>query len=422
MRFDARAAKLLQPQTHMTIDGSPGLRLEASATRKSWIYRYKSPISGLMKQTKIGAWPNMSVAAAITEWEKLRELRDAGIEPGGDKRKTSADMVPQTSRYTVEQVCRAYLVGHVEVSRKSKGAAEIARMFRTMLDDVKDLDASSVTRSQAFDLLESHRSRPVQAQKLRAELGAAWDYALDAGRLPDTTPNWWRQILRGKLRSTGKTIAGERVGSVKRVLSDAEVGELIRWLPNFSDLLSDALTLYFWTGTRGGEIVAMEGAEIADEPDGLWWTIPKAKTKNARRDRATDLRVPLIGRAEAIVRKRKSHFGDRYLFPVGFDGHSPQNTIQTQVYYHQPYSNTRPKMRRPRLTVSHWTPHDIRRTVRTMLAAMDCRDDVAEAVLGHVQPGVKGVYNRHSYDKQRREWLTKLSAHLETLASTGAAS
>jgi hypothetical protein len=33
-----------------------------------------------------------------------------------------------------------------------------------------------------------------------------------------------------------------------------------------------------------------------------------------------------------------------------------------------------------------------------------------------VQPGVAGVYNRHAYDKERRQWLTKLAAHWERQA------
>jgi len=55
---------------------------------------------------------------------------------------------------------------------------------------------------------------------------------------------------------------------------------------------------------RGGEIVVMEGKELSKEPDGLWWTIPKAKTRNTNRASATDHRVPLAGRAEKLVQRR----------------------------------------------------------------------------------------------------------------------
>ncbi len=142
------------------------------------------------------------------------------------------------------------------------------------------------------------------AARLRMELGSAWHYALDAGRLPENTPNWWREVLRGRLKSKGRKVEGKYTGTQKRVLSLDELGTLIRWLPNFSLTVADALTLYIWTGTRGGEIVAIESTEITEEADGLWWTIPKEKTRGLHNERATDLRVPLIGRAEVVVRRR----------------------------------------------------------------------------------------------------------------------
>src|SRR4051812_13212915 len=76
MHFDARKAKLLTAGQHCTISDCPGLRLEASATRRTWVYRYKSPIDMRMRQVKIGEWPAMSMAAAVAAWETLRSKRD----------------------------------------------------------------------------------------------------------------------------------------------------------------------------------------------------------------------------------------------------------------------------------------------------------------------------------------------------------
>ena len=60
---------------------------------------------------------------------------------------------------------------------------------------------------------------------------------------------------------------------------------------------------------------------------------------------------------------------------------------------------------------------DLRRTVRTLLAAMGCPDAVAEAILAHKPPGVMGVYNLHTYDAEKRHWLAALDVKLEQLAS-----
>ena len=429
--FEARAMKALAPGAHITSSDYPGLRLVASATRKAWIYRYKSPVDGKMKQVKVGLWPGMPLHAAILEWEKLRAARERGFDPAlaakqlrvaAKEERIVALKREVQAAYTVADLCADYYEGYVRLSRAKKGADEVRRMFDTMLGPCGTMAATEVTRSHAFDLIQSYAATaPVQAKKLRSELGAAWDYASDAGRLPDTVPNWWRQILRGKIKSKGKKIAGERIGTAKRVLSSEEIGTLIRWLPNFTALVEDALTLYLWTGTRGAEIVALEGREVRQETGGIWWwTIPKAKTKNARHENATDLRVPLFGRALNVVLRRKERFGNGWLFPAkrrdGKTAHSEQKAVQVAVYYHQPYSTTRPELERARLPVTHWAPHDLRRSARTLLAAMGCPGDVAESVLGHMIPGVAGAYNRHQYDAERVEWLRRLSDHLEELA------
>ena len=89
MQFDARAAKLLTPGAHIMVDGCQGLRLEASASKRSWIYRFKSPVDGRMRQKKIGEWPAVSLAKAAVAWEALRDQRNAGTDPVLETRATA---------------------------------------------------------------------------------------------------------------------------------------------------------------------------------------------------------------------------------------------------------------------------------------------------------------------------------------------
>lgn len=363
----------------------------------------------------------MSVAAAVAAWEKLRAARDGGADPAAERRTArvaaSDDAAKLKGSPTVADVLRDYVHGHINVNRAAKGAAEVRRMFAKMIPGkFSAKDAASLTRRDAFDLISSHSDIPVQAAKLKAEIGAAWSMALDAGRLPDTTPNHWRDILRGKLKSQGKKIAGEKIGTAKRVLSGSELGELVTWLPNFSRLVEDSLTLYLWTGCRGAEIMAMTGAEVADTPIGLVWTIPKSKTKNARHANAMDLRVPLIGRAEKIVRRRMAAHGKGFLFPSEKgSGHTQQKMVSESVFFRQPYCKIRDNWTRTRLTVTHWGPHDLRRSARTLLAQLGCPHEIGEAIIGHMLPGVSGIYQLYKFDAERVEWLGKLDAELERL-------
>ncbi|MGF6836991.1 integrase [Paraburkholderia youngii] len=416
MRFDAKAAKQLKPDTHLTFEAFPGLRLEATVSRRSWIYRFKSPVDGRMRQQKLGEWPAMSYAAAISAWEEVRARRDSGEDPVLTRKAAKPVMATTPESYTVRQLCEDFLTGHIERHRDSFGAAKTRQRMLAKIGPIADLPASSITRRQAFELLEGERQAPRNAAVFRSELGAAWDYALDAGRIPEDTPNWWRQVMRGKLRSVGRSRGGQ-VENIKRVLSEDELATLIPWLPNLSETIADILYMYLWTGLRGGEIVLIEGREVSKEPDGLWWTIPKSKTKNKNRPNATDHRVPLAGRADEIVRGRMKLYGKGYLFPTADSPYIPQKSVQAVVWAHQPYSLEPGQTLRPVLPVSHWAPHDLRRTSRTMLAAIGCPREVAEAILGHILPGVEGIYNRHKYDREKREWLTRLAAHLEEIAT-----
>jgi hypothetical protein len=268
MKFDARAVKQLQPGEHYTVDGFPGLRVEATHSGRSWTYRYKHPDTGRMKQLKLGSWPAMPFAEAVGLWHDVKAKRDAGQDPAAEKRLARAQTKAtakgrESGPYTVTALCQDYLSGHIKTHRKPKGAAEVERLFTTMLGDLGECVAAGLTRSDAFDLLAKHAGTPVQAASLRSELGAAWDYALDAGRLPESTPNWWRLVMRGRLKSKGKRIEGKAIGTAKRALTEDELRLLLPWLPNFSRLVSDALTLYLWTGTRVSEITYMHAREIS---------------------------------------------------------------------------------------------------------------------------------------------------------------
>ena len=429
MVFDARRAKALEAGAHIIVDEAPGLRLVASNTRKTWTYQFKSPVDGRMRQVAIGQWPALSFAAALGKWDELRQQRDTGQDPVKPSKPGLAAVRRTRSReqeeYLVSHLLDEYLEGHVKRNRKPKGYAETVRLLSPKYtESIRGLPPVAVKRVHAFELLEALGARaPVLAKSLRTELGAAWNYALEAGRIPKETPNWWKQILRGKLRSKGHIVAGVHQGWQRRVLDDKEVATLIRFLPNFSQMIEDLLTLYLWTGARGAEIVQMEAGEISQETDGWWWTVPVDKLKTGRHDLGVNFRVPLVGRALTVVRRRMELYQSGYLFrPVNPSARSPhveQKILGVATYWVRPeVSNHRVSADRVKqLHIKSWSPHDLRRTVKATLASLGCSDAVSEAVLGHMPPWVVGVHQRHTYDKERRLWLTLLSEHWEGLAA-----
>jgi integrase len=426
MYFDARAAKQLLPGEHMVIDGCPGLRLVATATTKTFTYRYKAVATGFMKQVAIGQWPATSVQTAAAKWQALRDQRGDGVDPGQAKRAARQALSPlrlDPASTPVRAVVMDYVTGHVEHSRKAAGALAARRALEQLLGEEPEFAAraaAGLTRAEAFDLLDARKAKPTAAIKLRSMLGSAWDFALDAGRLPDNTPNWWRLVMKGRLQSKGKIVGGKHVGRARRHLRPLEVGQLINWLPNMHAIGRDITVMYLWTCARGVEICGLRPEHLAIEGDGeLWWTVPKALTKNADVEDAVDLRVPLFGQACEVIERRLKAVGDSgFLFAGRDGGQYLQKTYSTYIYGLQPYSEKVARRESEGLIcpVQGWTPHNLRRTGRTLLSSLGCSDEVAEAIIGHMPSEIVGIYNAYSYDAERKLWLGKLSAYLDLLA------
>jgi integrase len=269
--------------------------------------------------------------------------------------------------------------------------------------------------------LEARKSTPTIAAKLRSLLGAAWEYALDSGRLKGDAPNWWRLIMKGRLKSQGKIMGGEHVGRQRRVFSQDEIGQLLDWLPNMHSLGRDMTVMYLWTCCRGSEIVSLKPEHIHREGKQWWWIVPLKLTKNANVVGAVDLRVPLFGKALEVVQRRVKNVGKTgLLFEDVRQEQYTQHDYSTYIYHLQPHSS-KAKRRQGEglvLPVSGWSPHDLRRTGRTALAQLGSPQEVAEAILGHMPTVLVGTYNVHTYDAERVVWLKKLSDWLDQAAAS----
>ena len=68
--------------------------------------------------------------------------------------------------------------------------------------------------------------------------------------------------------------------------------------------------------------------------------------------------------------------------------------------------------------MTDWRIHDLRRTVATGLQKLGVNLQTIEAVLGHIsgsRSGVVGVYQRHSFDAEKRAALEAWGAHVMAL-------
>jgi len=77
-----------------------------------------------------------------------------------------------------------------------------------------------------------------------------------------------------------------------------------------------------------------------------------------------------------------------------------------------------------RAVARHWeemgieekfTPHDLRRTLRTRLSGLGINEIISERVLGHKLQGMMAVYNRYSYDTEKRQALSLWERRLKEI-------
>jgi integrase len=71
--------------------------------------------------------------------------------------------------------------------------------------------------------------------------------------------------------------------------------------------------------------------------------------------------------------------------------------------------------------VTDWRLHDLGRTARSLMSRAGVSADIAERCLGHVIPGVRGVYDRHEYLDEKRQAFEALAAQIERIVNPPAA-
>jgi Arm DNA-binding domain len=68
-----------------------------------------------------------------------------------------------------------------------------------------------------------------------------------------------------------------------------------------------------------------------------------------------------------------------------------------------------------------YTLHDLRRTARSLMSRAGVPSDHAERALGHVIRGVRGVYDRHEYHREKAQAFEMLAGEIERIVSGGSA-
>ena len=358
-----------------------GLRLRKGGSR-TWIYQYR--IGSKQRRMVLGSAKSVPLSLARENASKLEARVKLGGDPAMDK---------ETARREVDNTFGALVEQYLE-ARKSewrpRSEAEIRRHLTKHARSLHKMPIGAVGQRNIAGLLGEIASEAgnVTSNRVRASLCAFFAWVIREGvRLPE-----------GNIASyTGKRDEKSR----DRVLSDPELKVI--WAACLDDDYGAVLKLLMLSGQRANEIAELRWDEVHDEQI----VLPAERTKNGRSHV-----VPLSEVAKAILAKFSRGYR-KYVFgrdDTGFQG----------------WSKAKEKLdaRLAEARLPHWTPHDLRRTVATRMADLGVQPHIVEAVLNHVsghKAGVAGIYNRASYDKEKREALNLWATHLMAIIDGRAA-
>jgi integrase len=282
---------------------------------------------------------------------------------------------------------------------KKRSADQDQRMLRA--DVVPCLGthlATEVTKSDVVRLLDkiSDRGARVGANRTLALVRKLYNWAMAEGHVASNPAAGIPLRAKEEPKS--------------RALSDDEIRAF--WLgldgPGFELVTADALRLQLLLAARVREITGMMRNELALEKDAPLWILPKARAKGNR-----DVPRPLPPAALCIVRRRLELSADcPFVFP------SPQAREQPLTARAPARAVQRAAQRG--LLPSGFTPHDLRRTAATILAALGVEEAVTKRILGHAPARsdvLASVYNRHTYLPEMRRALESLERHILALVA-----
>jgi integrase len=351
-----------------------GIRLRDGGSR-TWIYRYR--IGSKQRSVILGSATAVPLAVARKNASGLAARIRLGEDPALDR-----DNARLEADNTFGVLAQQYLE-----TRKAEWRpvtyTEIKRHLTKYAKSLHGVPIAAVSQRNIANLLNAiaKDAGDVTANRVRGSLCALFGWTMREGiRLPEGNV----AALTNKREEKSRD----------RVLSDAELR--IIWGACLDDDYGAILKLLTLTGQRAGEIAELRWDEVGDEQIQL----PAKRTKNGRAHT-----VPLTEPAKMILSRFKRD-GRTCVFgrvDTGFNGwHYCKQALNARVA-----AAGKP--------LAEWKPHDLRRTAATGMAELGVQPHIVEAVLNHVsghKGGVAGIYNRATYDKEKREALNLWAEHV----------
>jgi integrase len=368
--------------TDTEIKGFVARRLDSGAA--TYGFRYRDKTTGKQRWVGLGLHGTITADTARVEAKKRAGEVAASRDPVAEREETraTAKRTKLADANTVDAILNAFVSRHV---KKLRSGDQVERAFdvyvRPRIGEKSIYDLKRRDIVEMLDAIEDQNG-PVMADRVLAHVRKAFNW--QATRDDQFAPPIVRGMARTKPAERARTraLADDEIRSVWQALDSTDVPEAFR------NIVRELLL----TVQRRNEVANMH----SDEIDGETWIIPAERYKTG----APNV-VPLTEAARRWIN------GKGYIFSTtggkrAFSGFSKAKAELDRVIAKQrKAAGLKP--------LPNWTLHDLRRTGRSLMARAGVPGDVAEMVLGHVIPGIRRVYDRHSYITEKRDALEKLA-------------
>jgi integrase len=390
LSFTAQTVKCLKPPASGQIDyfdaGLPGFGCRVSyGGKKSWIVLYRH--NGVKKRLTLGSAKNTSLADARDLAREALAQVDRGQDPAKAKQlRRTAD--------TVADLAEAYLEEHAKPEKRSWKKDE-SYLKRTVIPELGTMKVADVTRAHVRTLFNAKKkTTPIAANRTLEVLRKMFNWAIENDRAP-LIANPCSRIQKAEERSR------------ERVLSPDEIRRFWRTLEEEPVKIRRYFRLLLLTGQRELELLQANWEEF--DLESTWWTIPGSRTKNGLAHRVY-LPEPTLAMLKAI---RGEDPEGIYLFPQRGAG-----APATRSMLQKPWEGKgdKPGIAR-RADLRGVVVHDLRRTAASGMASMGFSRLTVGRILNHLERGVTKIYDRHSYDPEKRDALSAWAARVMEIVS-----
>lgn len=394
LNFTVRALEALKPPQSGRIEywdestnGSFGLRL-SSTGKRSWVTMYRA--GGRLRRFTVGDYERLPLSDARAIAKDILYRAAKGIDPAAEK---SMAREAETFGQIADQYIQGWAIGPGGESnpRKRSWKQDQKLIEWYVLPKWKNLKAAEIKRADVKALLRAQvqRGAPVVANRLLSLVRKLFNYALEE-ELGGLEFNPCQAIKPPtKEHASDRVLSFEEIRKFWAALQRSEHREAVA-----------ILKLRLLTIQRGVELRLMEWSELDLESG--WWTIPGARTKNKLAHR-----VPITEQIWKVLEPFYSARGcSNYVFA------SPRLEGRAILNLKDPFKEifSESGISEP------FVMRDLRRTGTTMMTGrLQIPRATVGKILNHVEPGVTKVYDRHSYDNEKRTTLTAWNALLERI-------